>query len=348
MAIGPWPRAPSARRPLYDAVCDAPLVESPGLPSPSRVLLDRRRLRRGDVVAGSPSPGGQRLELVLHVRVAHLRGHRAGGVVAPDPRGPRRTGGPSSTRAEKSNRPSVRRSGEASSRRPFDANLAKSLGSLAVVDLGGTRTGQARAGNTMPGPGRVQAAGTGSSRWPPPSAPSVSSASWCSWSSAGRPSPRIPARERWPRPRRPRLKAGTTAPGFSLPALGGGAQSRCPPSGVHRSSSTSSPRGVPIAERSSPRWRASPVPTPARWPSSAWTRTRAPSPTATRLLGEAQAAYPVALDEDAKVATQYLVQALPVTYFLDAGAGWSARHWGRRRSRARSLGHRLEQSRAGQ
>ena len=39
---------------------------------------------------------------------------------------------------------------------------------------------------------------------------------------------------------------------------------------------------------------------------------------ADRLLSAAHAAYPVAVDAHASVATQYLVQALPVTYFLNA------------------------------
>ena len=39
---------------------------------------------------------------------------------------------------------------------------------------------------------------------------------------------------------------------------------------------------------------------------------------ATRLLAAVGASYPVAVDAQAKVATQYLVQALPVSYFLDA------------------------------
>ena len=42
--------------------------------------------------------------------------------------------------------------------------------------------------------------------------------------------------------------------------------------------------------------------------------------TATRLLAAAGATYPVALDTQAKVASLYLVQALPVSYFLD-GSG---------------------------
>ena len=39
---------------------------------------------------------------------------------------------------------------------------------------------------------------------------------------------------------------------------------------------------------------------------------------ATRLLAAAHADYPVVVDPQAKVATQYLVQALPVSYFLTA------------------------------
>ena len=36
------------------------------------------------------------------------------------------------------------------------------------------------------------------------------------------------------------------------------------------------------------------------------------------LLAAAHATYPVALDARAEVATRYLVEALPVTYFVDA------------------------------
>jgi cytochrome c biogenesis protein CcmG, thiol:disulfide interchange protein DsbE len=39
---------------------------------------------------------------------------------------------------------------------------------------------------------------------------------------------------------------------------------------------------------------------------------------ATRLLAAAHATYPVVVDPQAKVATRYLVQALPVSYFLNA------------------------------
>ena len=39
---------------------------------------------------------------------------------------------------------------------------------------------------------------------------------------------------------------------------------------------------------------------------------------AERMLADARATYPVGVDSDAKVATAYLLSALPVTYFLDA------------------------------
>jgi len=40
--------------------------------------------------------------------------------------------------------------------------------------------------------------------------------------------------------------------------------------------------------------------------------------TAIRLLAAAHATYPVALDNSATVATQYLINALPVSYFVNA------------------------------
>ena len=41
-------------------------------------------------------------------------------------------------------------------------------------------------------------------------------------------------------------------------------------------------------------------------------------PAAIRLLDHAHAAYPVGIDPIAKVATRYLIEALPVTYFIDS------------------------------
>jgi cytochrome c biogenesis protein CcmG/thiol:disulfide interchange protein DsbE len=114
------------------------------------------------------------------------------------------------------------------------------------------------------------------------------------------------------------LHAGTTAPAFSLPALGGGAPV-----------SLSSFRGAPVIVNFFASWcpdcRAE-LAAVASVAQASSGRVRVVGvdsnessvATATRLLGEAHAAYPVALDNDAKVATQYLVQALPVTYFIDA------------------------------
>jgi cytochrome c biogenesis protein CcmG/thiol:disulfide interchange protein DsbE len=114
------------------------------------------------------------------------------------------------------------------------------------------------------------------------------------------------------------LNAGTAAPAFSLPALGGGAPV-----------SLSSFRGTPVIVNFFASWcpdcraELAAVASVARANSGQVNVVGVDSnessvTTATRLLGEAHAAYPVALDNNAKVATQYLVQALPVTYFLDA------------------------------
>lgn len=114
------------------------------------------------------------------------------------------------------------------------------------------------------------------------------------------------------------LKAGSAAPAFSLPALGGGAPV-----------SLSSFRGTPVIVNFFASWcpdcrsELAAVASVARANSAQVKVVGVDSnessiATATRLLGEAQAGYPVALDNEAKVATQYLVQALPVTYFLDA------------------------------
>ena len=70
---------------------------------------------------------------------------------------------------------------------------------------------------------------------------------------------------------------------------------------------------------------------------------------ATKLLEEARAGYPVALDNDAKVATEYLVQALPVTYFLDAqGRVVGAALGPQTVTSLDRWVHRLEQGKAGQ
>jgi cytochrome c biogenesis protein CcmG/thiol:disulfide interchange protein DsbE len=145
------------------------------------------------------------------------------------------------------------------------------------------------------------------------------------------------------------LKAGTTAPGFSLPALGGGAPV-----------SLSSFRGTPVIVNFFASWcpdcraELAAVASVARANSGqvhvvGVDSNESSVATATRLLGEAHAAYPVALDNDAKVATQYLVQALPVTYFLDAqGRVVGAALGPQTVTKLDRWVHRLEQGRAGQ
>jgi len=114
------------------------------------------------------------------------------------------------------------------------------------------------------------------------------------------------------------LKAGTIAPAFSLTSLEGGQ-----PVTLDRD------LGRPVIVNFFASWcsdcraELAAVSTVAR--------TSAPSvavvgvdsnessdATAERLLAQAHASFPVGVDPSAKVATQYLVQALPVTYFLDA------------------------------
>jgi thiol-disulfide isomerase/thioredoxin len=116
----------------------------------------------------------------------------------------------------------------------------------------------------------------------------------------------------------PVLKPGTPAPSFSLPALAGGA-----------AVSLSSFRGAPVIVNFFASWCPD-----CRQELSAVAEVAAANAgrvavvgvdsnessvtAASTLLGDAHATYPVALDDSAKVATEYLVQALPVTYFLDA------------------------------
>jgi thiol-disulfide isomerase/thioredoxin len=116
----------------------------------------------------------------------------------------------------------------------------------------------------------------------------------------------------------PVLRAGSTAPAFSLPALGGGSPV-----------SLSTFRGKPVIVNFFASWcrdcRAE-LGAVARVASATSGRlsvvgvdsNETSSAAARQLLAAADATYPVAVDAQAKVASEYLVQALPVTYFLSA------------------------------
>ena len=116
----------------------------------------------------------------------------------------------------------------------------------------------------------------------------------------------------------PVLHLGTTAPAFSLPALGGG-----PPVTL------AAHRGTPVMLNFFASW----CPDCRQELAAVATVARQAGPrvavigvdsnetsdgTASALLAAAHATYPVAVDANAAVATRYLVDALPVTYFLDA------------------------------
>jgi thiol-disulfide isomerase/thioredoxin len=118
----------------------------------------------------------------------------------------------------------------------------------------------------------------------------------------------------------PVLKNGALAPAFSLPNLRGGGQV-----------SLSAYRGRPVIVNFFASWcpdcraELEAMATIARSTAGQVTvigvdSNETSDATATRLLAAAAASYPVAVDAQAKVATQYLVQALPVSYFLD-GSG---------------------------
>ena len=116
----------------------------------------------------------------------------------------------------------------------------------------------------------------------------------------------------------PVLKAGTAAPTFALPALHGGDPV-----------SLADYRGAPVIVNFFASWcrdcreELAAVATVARDASGKVAvvgvdSNETSAATAESLLAAAHATYPVALDASAKVATRYLVEALPVTYFLDA------------------------------
>jgi peroxiredoxin len=118
----------------------------------------------------------------------------------------------------------------------------------------------------------------------------------------------------------PVLRVGTSAPAFSLPALQGGS-----------SVSLSAFRGKPVILNFFASWcrdcraELGAVARVARATSGRLTvvgvdSNETSTATAMQLLAAAGATYPVAVDAQAKVASEYLVQALPVSYFLN-GSG---------------------------
>jgi thiol-disulfide isomerase/thioredoxin len=114
------------------------------------------------------------------------------------------------------------------------------------------------------------------------------------------------------------LSEGTSAPDFTLPALGGGG-----------SVSLAAFRGRPVVLSFFASWcphcreELGSVAAVARAYAGRIAvvgidSNESSDAAAKRLLAGAHASYPVALDPDAKVATRYEVVALPVTYFLNA------------------------------
>ncbi len=114
------------------------------------------------------------------------------------------------------------------------------------------------------------------------------------------------------------LAPGTVAPPFSLPGLGGG-----------RPVTLSTFRGEPVVVNFFASWcpdcraELSALATEARAAGNkvafAGIDTNENSESnVIKLLGEAGATYPVGVDASAKAATAYLVQALPVSYFVDS------------------------------
>ena len=131
--------------------------------------------------------------------------------------------------------------------------------------------------------------------------------------------PRRPHPVAFPVPPPVTLAGGVEAPMFTLPRLGGG-----PPV------SLASTRGTPTVVNFFASWCRD---CQAELAAFAALSTReagrvavlgvdsndADRAAAQRLLTQAGATYPVGVDGDAKVATSYLLSALPATYFLDAG-----------------------------
>ena len=116
----------------------------------------------------------------------------------------------------------------------------------------------------------------------------------------------------------PTLKPGTTAPAFSLPPLEGS-----------DAVSLASFRGTPVIVNFFASWcpdcraELDAMATVARSNSGhvaviGVDSNESSDAAATQLLTAAHATYPVGLDNSAKVATRYLINALPVSYFVNA------------------------------
>lgn len=132
------------------------------------------------------------------------------------------------------------------------------------------------------------------------------------------PSDRVPGTATLKVPPPAVLKAGTVAPAFSLPRLNGGAPV-----------TLAGFRGTPVILNFFASWcphcraELQAIGTVARETSGhvavvGVDSNDTSSSAATHLLATAHATYPVAVDANAKVASAYLLTALPVTYFLNA------------------------------
>jgi cytochrome c biogenesis protein CcmG, thiol:disulfide interchange protein DsbE len=131
------------------------------------------------------------------------------------------------------------------------------------------------------------------------------------------PSDRVPGSSALAVPPPTLLQTGTVAPAFSLPRLDGGAPV-----------SLAGYRGTPVILNFFASWcphcraELEAVATVARKTEGrvavVGVDTNDTASAAARLLAAAHATYPVAVDAHAKVASSYLLTALPVTYFVSA------------------------------
>jgi cytochrome c biogenesis protein CcmG/thiol:disulfide interchange protein DsbE len=131
------------------------------------------------------------------------------------------------------------------------------------------------------------------------------------------PSDRVPGSSALTVPPPTLLKAGTVAPAFSLPRLSGGVPV-----------SLAGFRGTPVILNFFASWcphcraELDAVATVARETSGrvavVGVDTNDTSSAAARLVAAAHGTYPVGVDAHAKVASAYLLTALPVTYFVNA------------------------------